>query len=56
MEKTADKRRFRVAAGIESVAGQPVPKNRIVYLTEREALYEQALGRVETVTSRAKEN
>lgn len=48
MAKTspAERQEFVVAAGVSRVAGQPVPKNRKVMLTPREALYDLALGRI----------
>ena len=41
------KKPYRVADGVDWVNGARVPKNRIVTLTDAEALYERGLGRIE---------
>lgn len=45
-----DKRRYKVKDGVEHVAGAKVPEDRIVSMTEAEALYERGLGRIELAT------
>ncbi|WP_029065622.1 hypothetical protein [Labrenzia sp. DG1229] len=40
------KKTYYVAAGVEIVNRAPVPKNRRVRLTESEAIYDLALGRI----------
>lgn len=41
-----EKQRYRVLPGFDWVAGEPVPKGRVVALNEAEALYERGLGRI----------
>lgn len=51
-------KKYIVADGVDWINGKRVPADRVVHLTEREALYDLALGRVSEATeprrSRAK--
>lgn len=46
------KRVYRVADGVNHVAGAKVPANRKVTLSEREALYDLSLGRITPVRAK----
>lgn len=43
------KQSFRVADGVNWVNGQPVPRTRVVELSEREALHELAAATVKRI-------
>ncbi len=42
-----EKQTYVVAEGVSTVNGQPVPESREIELTEREALFDLGLGRIE---------
>lgn len=50
-----EKRNYKVIAPVKRIGGAPVPSNREVRLSDAEALYEKALGRVE-VTAKSNRN
>lgn len=41
-----EKRAYRVRDDVERINGKTVPADRMVYLTETEALFDRALGRL----------
>ncbi len=45
---------YRVAEGIGHVNGAPVPTNRKVSLSDQEALFDQALGRITPIRTAKK--
>lgn len=46
------KKQYLVADGVTHVNGAPVPENRKVTLTDAEALYERAVGRVSPIQAK----
>lgn len=48
-------RQYKVAPDIGCVDGKPVPGNRIVTLSEDQALYDLAMGRISPVEAKAAE-